>query len=302
MARDRNRQCYQVIRKTLAIRSHAVINSQHRGSMTSALRTKVIDGLQRLLVPVVRLCVTFSVQLGDVIEILKSVYVQEALQQVGDKASLSRISAMTGVHRKDVTRLVREPSPPKERVNLFARIMTHWQHSEPFRTVRGQPRVLTCEGRDSEFAQLVRDVTGGDLSTYSILHEMERRGIVTRDKSKVRLVWKDFVVSGDVAEGLNLLAEDSSDLAAAVSENLFASDKLPIKNLHLRTEFDKVDPARLPEIREWLLREGSYFHARVREYLSKCDRDSNPDCNTTGQAVRISVGAFSYVETGNERE
>lgn len=265
--------------------------------MTQAVRDQVIAGLQRLLVPVVRLCLAFSVQLGDVIEILKGVYVQAAREQLGADASLSRVSAVTGVHRKDVTRLVREESPPKERVNLFARIMQQWQHSPKFRTVRGQPRVLTCEGRDSEFAQLVNSVTGGDLSTYSVLHEMERRGIVKKDDSKVRLMWRDFVVSNNVPEGLKLLAGDYNDLTAAVSQNIFAENS--VKNLHLRTEFDNVDPGKIEEIRGWILKEGSNFHARVRDYLSRFDRDTNPGVVTAGEAMRVSVGAFGFVEERN---
>jgi hypothetical protein len=265
--------------------------------MPQAVRNQVIAGLQRLLVPVVRLCLSFSVQLGDLIEILKGVYVQAAREQVGADSSLSRISAMTGVHRKDVTRLVRQETPRKERMNLFAKVMLQWQHGERFRTVRGQPRVLTCEGRESEFAQLVNSVTGGDLSTYSILHEMERRGIISRDSGKVRLLWRDFVVSNNVPEGLNLLAGDYNDLTAAVSQNIFTENS--VKNLHLRTEFDNVDPAKLEEIRSWILKEGSNFHGRVREYLSRFDRDTNPSCITSGDSVRVSVGAFGFVEERN---
>lgn len=257
-------------------------------------RDKVERNLRGILFPIVRLCLRFSVHLGDLIEILKDVYVQvakEALARNQQEPSMSRIAAMTGVHRKDVTRLERSDVVVPSSPNLIARIMLHWQQDSKFKTLAGKPRVLSTAGRDSEFAQLVNSVTGGDLSTYALLHEMQRLGIIQHSASKAKLLWKDFVVSADIEQGLNLLSRDIRDLTQAVEDNIFTTQKH--NNLHLRTEFDNIDPAALPTIREWLIKEGSNFHGKVRSFLAKFDRDINPSCTTNGQAIRVAVGAYS---------
>jgi len=248
-----------------------------------------------MLRPIVRLCFRRSLQLNDVIGLLKEVFVEaakEELKNSGETPSLSRLSVMTGVHRKDVTRLERAGDVSRTPDNLIARIMVQWQHDPRFSTKGGKPRALTSEGRESEFAELVRSVNGEDVSPYAVLHEMERLGAVDRGPQGLSLVWRDFVPGADVRSGLEMLASDTVDLGQAVEENLF-NPSTPQKNLHLKTEFDNILPDAVSEIRAWILQEGSLFHRRVRDFLARYDRNITPALKGSGGRCRVVLGTFS---------
>ncbi len=55
----------------------------------------------------------------------------------------------------------------------------------------------------------------------------------------------------------------------------------------------------LEEIRRWSAREGSAFHERARNFLSKYDRDLNPKLGGTG-TYRVAIGSFSVIEETSE--
>lgn len=254
-----------------------------------------------MLRPVVRLCLRRSVHLGDVVELLKEVFVETAkgeLRTAGEIPSLSRLSVMTGVHRKDVTRIERAKNSAPGGDNLIARVMAQWQHDGRFLTKGGKPRALAAEGRESEFAALVRTVNGEDVSPYAVLHEMERLGAVERGEKDVRLVWRDFVAGADLKTGLEMLAADTVDLGAAVEENVFNGSDLQ-KNLHLKTEFDNVTSKAIPAIRAWFVQEGSLFHHRVRDFLARYDRDMNPSLKDELGGCRVVLGTFSLTTPVN---
>jgi hypothetical protein len=230
-----------------------------------------------------------------VIDLLKEVFVESAkaeLASAGETPSLSRLSVMTGVHRKDVTRIERAGDRKGSGENLIARVMVQWQHDPRFATKQGRPRVLTAEGRESEFAALVRSINGEDVSPYSVLHEMERLGAVERSPKGLRLIWRDFVAGDDLRSGLEMLASDTADLGMAVEENLFKPSE-SLKNLHLKTEFDNILPEAVSEIRAWILQEGSLFHRRVRDFLARYDRDITPSLKASGGRCRVVLGTFS---------
>lgn len=229
---------------------------------------------------------------------LKGVYVEvarEQLQKQGAAASASRISVMTGVHRKDVSRLLEAAPVAKASKNLAARIIGAWRNSKRFCNASGKPRVLSAEGKESEFVSLVQSVSV-DLNPYTVLFELERIGAVQRVRSGVRLVSRLYNPRGDSAAGIGLLGSDISDLMAAVEENIERTEPNAVPNLHIKTEYDNIPETAAAEIRSWCLREGSAFHQRVRNFLSQFDRDISSKKLKDGPSIRVAVGAFSRIE------
>ena len=256
----------------------------------------ILKAVKKILLPIVSLCVRRSIKFYDVVELTKSLFVQaakEEIERTGDTASASKIAAISGVHRKDVARLSNEDPPQPRPKNIIARVMNSWNTDKSYTTAKGKPRALRVEGRNSEFAQLVESVNGGDLSAYTILYEMERLKAVRIKAGKVSLLWQDFAPPPGVEEGLSLLAQDTADLVAAVEENTF--DRKEVPNLHLRTMFDNVVEEAVPAIRSWILTEGSAFQKRVREFIAQFDRDVSPKLAGKPGGVRVVVGAFGRI-------
>ena len=177
---------------------------------------------------------------------------------------------------------------------LISRILGHWQQDPHFTTKNGKPRVLSLEGDDSEFKQLVRSITH-DVTPGTVLFELERIEAVEHTRNGLKLTSRIYVPKGNLREGFSMLARDSVDLMEAIEYNLFEDPKTP--NLHLNTEFDRISDKALPKIREWLIREGSALHQRARNFLSKYDADLNVELEPSTCNTRVKLGSFSVVAT-----
>ena len=266
-----------------------------------------------LLRPLVRFCLRHSVRLQEVLELLKAAYVDVAEEELAgqkESSNISRISAMTGVHRRDVTRLLSEERTLKNSTNVVSRVLSLWQYDARFTTKNREPRVLSFEGKENEFVALVSAVSN-DLNPYTILFELERTNSVERTEKGLRLSSKIGISEGDIEEGFQMLGADSNDLLSGVGENILNPQDIP--NLHLKTEYDNIPKADIPQIREWFLREGSLFHERARSYLATFDRDFQyPASKGTGgvaqgtentsERARVALGTFSFTEIFKDKK
>ena len=257
--------------------------------------------LGKLFKPVVRFAYRRGWKIQQLLELLKIsllTVAEEDIRHQGTEANVSRLSVATGLHRRDVMRLWRDESPPKTADNLLTKIIGQWQGARRFLTPRGKPRILSFEGRESEFAELVASITQ-DINSYTILFELERADLVERTDKGLRLKRPAFTPTReDIEQGLQLLTSDVDDLVQAVEENLYAPQSVP--NLHIKTEYDNVPREAVPKIRELLINEGAAFHEKMRSLLAQSDRDINPKATGTGRA-RVAVGAFSFSEDVEEK-
>ncbi len=264
--------------------------------MSRVQKSLLLQLLVLILRPAVRFCVKHSIKLQDLTECVKKAYIDAAshhLKERGDNENVIRISVMTGVHRRDVIRLQSSGIDVESPRDLPARVMGQWLTDRRFLTKSGEPRVLTEGFEGSEFHQLCHSLSK-DINPGTILFELRRIDAVSQTKGGIKLLHQSYVPSGDPIAGFTILANDCDSLIDAVEENTLYPGDLP--QFHARTAYDNVDPRAAGEIERWLLKEGHEFHRRVREFVSRFDRDINPDSKFKGTGIKIVVGAFSHVE------
>lgn len=254
--------------------------------------------------PVAAFCLRRGIKIQDAGEAFKRAFIQAAeieLKLKTESASGSRLAVMTGLHRRDVTRLWREGESTKEEAegSLLTRVIGQWRSDKRFSSSNGRPRVLGAEGANSEFVELIHSVSK-DLNPYTVLFELERLKAVTKDDGKVKLLADAYQPGPNVRAGLGLLSRDVADLVLAVEENVFDSPVVP--NLHIATSYDNISQKSEAEIRKWLLEQGAEFHEKARRYLSKHDLDISPDTAKPPGGVRVALGNFSIVSTPSKTE
>jgi hypothetical protein len=199
---------------------------------------------------------------------------------------------MTGVHRKDVDRLINDSSDTEVAENsLVARIIGQWRSHPAFCDKVGRPKILSVDGASNEFADLVRSVTS-ELNPSLVLTELERVGAVSRHRLGIKLVAHVYVPKPHEMTYYAMLAEDTRDLVACIEHNLSA--QASDKNLHIKTEYDGIPDSLLPEVSEWMLREGSLVHKKFADYLSSKDKDVNPKLRPLTGRNRVSITSFCY--------
>jgi hypothetical protein len=200
-------------------------DADRRRSRASAEPGKaVFDAALAVLRPLARLLVARGYKFGQAEELLKQAFVQAGsaeLERSGLDRNVSQISITTGIHRKDVKRLIESPGDPSAHARSFAaEVFTRWV-SDPKYRLRGKPRALpqraSAGGRS--FESLARSVST-DVHPKTLLDELRRLGIVELDEQAgmVRLAVGSFVAAGDPPGQLALLGGNVGDhLQAAVS-------------------------------------------------------------------------------------
>lgn len=98
----------------------------------------------------------------------------------------SRAAILTGLSRKEVMRLSRQPQPGEGGEvlcrNRAARVLAGWM-SPPYADSRGKPRTLSVKDGGDSFVQLVKSC-GGDVPYRAILDELLESGVVERVNGK----------------------------------------------------------------------------------------------------------------------
>lgn len=195
----------------------------------AGLPKPLITALRRLLRPLVRLLIAKGVGLGALTELLKEAYVDVALREFpvdGKKQTDSRISLLTGVHRKDVKRLRERPTEKMaapRAIGLGAQIVARWLGSKKTTDKKGQPLPLPRKSEASgtmSFDALVAEIST-DVRARAILDEWLRLGIAHLDKEdRVVLNRAAFVPEKGLAEKAFYFGRNIHDHLAATAHNL----------------------------------------------------------------------------------
>ena len=149
----------------------------------------VIQAIRGILRPLVRFMLSQGLTYTILTDLLKSIYVEVALNEFKlekKRQTDSRVSLLTGVHRKDVKRLaemIEADAPPPENVTLGAQLVAKWIGQTPYLDQQGHPIPLARgakAGGEKSFEALVASVSK-DIRSRAILDEWMRLGIVHLD-------------------------------------------------------------------------------------------------------------------------
>ena len=207
----------------------------------------------RALRPLVALLLEHGIGLPSLIDKLKGIYVemaQESLKNDARGASDSRVSVMTGVHRKDVRRLRTQPTPGPEEVPetvaLGAQMVAAW--TSRVREAKGRPRPLPrlqSEGGAESFEALVAGVST-DIRARAVLDAWLRLGVAELDdRDRVVLRNAAFVPSRGFAEKAFYFGHNVGDHLAAAAHNVLGG-KPPF--LERSVHYDSLDPASVEKL------------------------------------------------------
>jgi hypothetical protein len=192
--------------------------------------SSVVQAIRHVLRPLVRMMVSSGVAYPFVADLLKELFVEVANREfrLGDqKPTDSRISLITGVHRKDVRRL-RESGPSRDgrvpdSISFGSQLVAAWLGNERFMDEHGQPRPLQRmhnAGNEVSLEELVAS-RSKDIRSRVVLDEWLRLGIVHMDdKDRVVLNTEAFVPSTGLEEKLHFFAHNLHDHAATATANL----------------------------------------------------------------------------------
>jgi Family of unknown function (DUF6502) len=193
----------------------------------------LVRALRQVLRPLVRLMLARGITYPYLAELLKGLFVEVADKdfRLSDKPPTdSRVSLVSGVHRKDVSRLRAVLQTPDDIapsvVSLGAQLVAHWLGSALYLDEAGQPKPLArfaSEGGAMSFEALVASVNS-DIRSRVVLDEWLRLGVVRLDdERRVCLNTEAFVPAKGFDEKAFYFGHNLHDHAAAAVHNLLGA-------------------------------------------------------------------------------
>lgn len=195
--------------------------------LTDAARLQ--QPIARLLRPLVRLLIRYGTTFPALCDLLRELYVNVAVHDfvLPDKEQTdSRISLLTGIHRKEVRRLREAGAPVRTipaSVSRASQIVALWLGDRRFADKKGAPAPLRragSSGRGPTFEALVEEVTR-DVRPRAILDEWLDRKIVSIDEDgRVALGEAAIAPNRNDERQLYYFGRNLHDHIAAASANI----------------------------------------------------------------------------------
>jgi hypothetical protein len=214
----------------------------------------------------------------------------------GRKQTISRVSVLTGLTRKEVVRVQELPPPTDEEsahtYNRAAKVVTGWVRDFPLEGTASGTAPLPMEGEKS-FSALVRRYSG-DMPARAVYDELLRVGAIRRDADgDIELIHRHYLPPQGEARKLVYLGHDTADLISTIAHNLNA----PADQTYLQRKvfFDNIPVEHMAELRMAARRFGEPMLDELATEFSRRDRDVNPAVEGT-QRMRAVVGIYYYEE------
>ncbi|WP_237479637.1 DUF6502 family protein [Lichenibacterium dinghuense] len=192
--------------------------------------TKLQAALVRLLRPMVRLLVRRGITFPALCEVLRELYVNVAEHDFalpGKEQTDSRVSLLTGIHRKEVRRLRGAGAPVSvvpASLSRTSRILARWLADRSTTDAAGHPLPLprVAPAGQPSFEALVESVTR-DLRPRAVLDEwIDKRLAVLDAADVVTLLERAYVPAGGDDQQLYYFGRNLHDHVAAAVANVSA--------------------------------------------------------------------------------
>jgi hypothetical protein len=245
----------------------------------------------------VRIALRNGVPSDAVTELGRKVYVDVAADEFrlgGRRQTLSRISVITGLNRKEVSRLMKliEASEDNMEVqrNRAAHVLSAWLRDPDFHDRKGDPLDLPFTGELS-FAELVKRHSG-DMKPRAIADELLAADALETIDGKLRMTARGYVPGHDPEELLRILGIDPAELIGTIDHNLTASEG---ERLYQRkVKYDNVPAEHRDEFLRLSARKAQLLLEELDRWLAARDRGRRR--SKKKQPVSIGLGTYHILE------
>ena len=265
-----------------------------------SVKNALLAAHKRLFQPLVRILLRHGVSYAELAEVVKTAYVEQALSDEqaipGRKLSRARVAILTGLTRKEVTKVtqqIEQGAPaPSTRLNRVTRVLVGWWNDPDFQGPYGMPLELPVEGGTNSFTELCRRHSG-DMPARALLDELVRVSAVQEvDNDVFRVLTRSYIPSALEPESLERLGKVVRSFIETIDYNFRAKDASEgrfERRVYPEGGLRKSD---LEEFNALIRAEGKVFLEKLDTWLETRDK---PD-SSKEDVVQTGVGVYHYVE------
>ena len=250
--------------------------------------------LADLFAPLTRAMIARGVTLAAANEALKQALLHAAIESDGADISDSRVSIMTGLHRKDVRRL-RNASiadPSRKSINRAALLIGYWMTAPDYVDGNGNPRLLSRAGDDTGpgFNDLVR-LARIDVAPGTLLTTLRDQGsVIDTADGRLQLRREALIPAANSEELVAAYRATLSAHMTAATQNLLAGDEAP-RNFDRVVRYSHLSDTSISEL-EAMARDGAQKLLRDLNARARALQDADANAVTEGATGRFAAGVF----------
>ncbi len=207
----------------------------------SAEQQLALQALHAVVAPLAQLCVSKGIRIQAIEEMIRQSFVGAAREahppQTSDRV-VSRISATTGLTRREVARLARETRPrAAQSRSPTNELFTRWLSDPTLQGPDNKPLVLPRQGPAPSFETLALGITK-DVHPRTLLEELCRLQLGRHDleTDMVYLLQDSFVPRGDWSRMMAFLGDNVGDHFRAAVANVLSDGKQQLEQAILADE------------------------------------------------------------------
>jgi len=255
--------------------------------------------LRTLLRPLVKAMIAHGITLPALTRMLKEIFVEVAATDfaLDSRAPTdSRISMLTGVHRKDVRTLRTADGPSAaatgSRASALASVVGRWLADPALTDAEGRPHPLPRQSREGPSFEALAASVSSDIRPRTILDELLRQGVVSEvpGSGLLRLEAEAFVGPAEIGQQAHFFSQNVGDHIAAATENLLAQPgAAPF--VERAVFYNRLTPASVAEIEGEARRLSADALARLNRLAFA---RQNADASDPEARERFRYGVFFY--------
>ena len=243
----------------------------------------------QILRPLVRILLRNGISCGSFEEMVRKAYVDEAFAQAlrnNSKATISSVSAETGLSRKEVKRLTEadlsDSKNTEQKYNRAIRVISGWLNDPHYAYEEGNPRALSLDSSEASFANLIKEYSG-DIPTKAMLNLLESSNCVEIKDGLVHLVRNAYVPGSDPEEIIRILGKDTNELINTIDHNLTTDEES--KWFQRKVSNPRVPIDALPAFKEFSRKRSQALLEELDTWLSQNEADKGTDSHYVSLSV-----------------
>lgn len=270
------------------------------GNKPTRISSVLLTATRELLRPLATILLRNGLTYNAFAETAKQAFIDAAERQFeipGKKQTISRISTITGLTRKEVSRLKEladeNYTVEDKQTNRAARVIGGWLNDVNYHNKKGVPGTLPLDGENKSFAALVRDYSG-DMTVRAIMDELLRVGAIeVMDNGHIKLLKHAYIPQHDNIKKLEILGKDVAYLISAIDHNLTCK---PEDSFFQRKAIQRHIPMEsLPELKKELFNNAQVLLEDIDKVMAEFDSGRDLD-KKSDRTCTTGVGVYYFEE------
>lgn len=256
----------------------------------------------RILKPLIRILLRNGIAYGTFADVARKIYVDtgfEEAQRRDQKQTVSNVSILTGINRKEVKRLREalafDTDNSLKKFNRTVRVLAGWQHDEEFLDKDHEPRDLQLEGTKGSFTALVKRYSG-DMPVVAMLNALlDSENIQIIDNGNIQLINTNYLPTTDSEKKINILGIDTAEFINTIDHNI----NVPHPEdawFQRKASNTQVAIKSLPKIKQRL-------NKKAQQLLEDIDADfSENEISDEQDSCSVSIGIYFHQDFNKVKE